>query len=95
MGMNIQNLPLSSNNVLQSDSWEVDNGSQGMTSGSKTKFGAVTSTNFMNGRTQMNNQHLKMSMLRSVQQNMPNMPNVSYLSFFWPAKEVELGDAFG
>jgi hypothetical protein len=43
-------------------------------SNNQMKLGAATSTNFMNG----NNQHFKMSMLRSVQQNMPNMPNVSH-----------------
>lgn len=41
--------------------------------GSKMKLGAATSTNFMKQGSQ--NQQYNMSMLRSVQQNMPNMPN--------------------
>ena len=50
--------------------------------GSKMKLGAATSTNFMKNNQNVNNQHYNMSMLRSVQQNMPNMPNVSELFFF-------------
>lgn len=39
------------------------------------KLGAATSTNFMKNQQNVGNQHYNMSMLRSVQQNMPNMPN--------------------
>ena len=45
------------------------------------KLGAATSTNFMKNQSSVGNQHYNMSMLRSVQQNMPNMPNVSTIQF--------------
>ena len=48
------------------------------------KLGAATSTNFMKNQQNIGNQHYNMSMLRSVQQNMPNMPNVSTNSCFIP-----------
>lgn len=65
------------------ENWTEDMGSENNNlsnqlkmNNNKMKVGAATSTNFMNSNY-MNNQ-FKMSMLRSVQQNMPNMPNVSY-----------------
>ena len=96
--MNNANVPLSSNAVLQQDTWADDNSqnnslaggnnnlgngmgsrgghhSQGPGShykvGSKLKLGAATSTNFMKNVNQPNS--FNMSMLRSVQQNMPNV----------------------
>lgn len=53
-----------------------DNMSHQLQMNNQIKKGAATSTNFMNNNM-MNNQQFKMSMLRSVQQNMPMMPNVS------------------
>ena len=108
--MNNANIPLSSNAVLQQDTWADDNSqnnslagqntntgggmgsrgghhSQGPGShykvGSKLKLGAATSTNFMKNVNQPNS--FNMSMLRSVQQNMPNVSTLS-ISFrpSWP-----------
>jgi hypothetical protein len=82
-------MPMSSNAVLHHENWRDGEGSQNNNSsgamsgppgshykvGSKMKLGAATSTNFMKNNQNVNNQHYNMSMLRSVQQNMPNMPN--------------------
>jgi len=82
IGGNIHhNMPMSSNAVLSHENWNDENSHNDGSfnhykMGNKIKLGANTSTNFMNGQ-QMANQQYKMSMLRSVQQNMPNMPNVS------------------
>ena len=85
------NMPMSSNAVLHQENWMDENGNPSpageasasshhyKVGGSKMKLGAATSTNFMKGQqgiTSQQNQY-NMSMLRSVQQNMPNMPNVS------------------
>lgn len=84
------NVPMSSNAVLHQENWMDENGNPSpageansshhyKVGGSKMKLGAATSTNFMKGGhgvTSQQNQY-NMSMLRSVQQNMPNMPNVS------------------
>ena len=82
------NIPMSSNAVLQQENWLDENGNpsppvEGSNSsnhykvgGGKMKLGAATSTNFMKGQSSQQQQY-NMSMLRSVQQNMPNMPNVS------------------
>ena len=103
--MNNANVPLSSNAVLQQDTWADDNsqnnslaggnnsgGNNGMGSrgghhsqgpgnhykiGSKLKLGAATSTNFMKNVNQPNS--FNMSMLRSVQQNMPNVSTLHLL----------------
>lgn len=65
-------------------------GSHYKVGGSKLKLGAATSTNFMKSQGagaimasggQVHPASYNMSMLRSVQQNMPMMPNVSYFPF--------------
>ena len=82
----MHNVNLNSNSFVNQENWNEENinssdtgnliANQYKMSNNKIKMGAATSTNFMNGAN-MNNQQFKMSMLRSVQQNMPNMPNVS------------------
>ena len=72
----LANMQLNQNQFQSQENWpEEDTGhliaNQYKMSNNKLKMGAATSTNFMN------NQQLKMSMLRSVQQNMPNLPSVS------------------
>lgn len=106
LAMNNASVPLSSNAVLQQDTWADDNsqnnslaggnnnGGNGMNSrgghhsqgpsnhykiGSKLKLGAATSTNFMKNVNQPNS--FNMSMLRSVQQNMPNVSKIFYQTF--------------
>lgn len=55
--------------------------------GSKLKLGAATSTNFMKNVNQPNS--FNMSMLRSVQQNMPNVSTLShfFISFIYFGEE--------
>ena len=55
--------------------------------GSKLKLGAATSTNFMKNVNQPNS--FNMSMLRSVQQNMPNVSQSSYISLHTLLRDCE------
>lgn len=79
------NIPMSSNAVLQQENWD-EHPNQSLNEAGMipnqykmagNKMGAATSINFMKNGQQVSGQQFNMQMLRSVQQNMPNMPNVS------------------